>query len=72
MKEAFMIWSKGSRACLGQYVATMEIKLLVAGLMNRWSMSIGPETTDATMTQTDYFLAFPKTRECWLRFERAQ
>ena len=50
----------------------MELKLLVAGLMNQWNMSVGRETTDETMAQTDYFLAFPKSRECWLRFERAE
>lgn len=69
MKDSFITFSKGSRACLGQYVAVMELKLVVASLVNGWNVSVATETTEAVMMQQDYFLAFPKGRVCWLRFE---
>ena len=71
MKDSFLIWSKGSRACLGQYVATMELKFVVAVICNSWDVSRGAKSLAngcADMKQTDYFLAFPKARECWLDF----
>ena len=71
MKDSFLIWSKGSRACLGQYVATMELKFVVAVICNSWDISRGEKSLAndcADMKQTDYFLAFPKARECWLNF----
>ena len=71
MKDCFIIFSKGSRACLGQYVATMELKLVVASLVNGWNARLGEETTKDTMAQTDYFLAFPKARVCHLVFEKS-
>ena len=69
MKDCFIIFSKGSRACLGQYIATMELKFFVASFVNGWNMRLGKETTKETMRQTDYFLAFPKDRELWVVFE---
>jgi len=70
MKDSFIIFSKGSRSCLGQYVAFMELKLVIASLLNGWSMKLGVKTTDEVMKQTDFFLAFPKARKCWLLFEK--
>ena len=69
MKDSLIIWSKGSRACLGIYVATMELKFFVATIVNGWNFQLGPETTKESMKQTDYFLAFPKNREMHIRFE---
>ena len=69
MKDSFIIFSKGSRSCLGEYVAFMELKLVIASLVNGWNATLGPETTDEVMRQTDFFLAFPKARKCWLIFE---
>ncbi|KAL8715282.1 MAG: hypothetical protein Q9220_001240 [cf. Caloplaca sp. 1 TL-2023] len=69
MKDSFIIFSKGGRACLGQYVATMELKFIVASLLNGWNIHHAAETTSQTMGQDDYFLAFPKSRMCHLMFE---
>ncbi|KAL9124198.1 MAG: hypothetical protein Q9217_006452, partial [Psora testacea] len=70
MKDSFIIFSKGSRACLGQYVAIMELKFVVSALINQWRVAVATETTADVMRQTDYFLAFPRYRACWLVFER--
>lgn len=72
MKDSFIIFSKGSRACLGQYVATMELKLIVASLVNGWDFKLAKQTTKESMTQTDYFLAFPKNRACYLTFKETK
>ena len=72
MKDSFIIFSKGSRSCLGQYVAFMELKLVIASLVNGWSVKLGEKTTKEVMKQTDFFLAFPKGRKCWLVFEKVQ
>lgn len=69
MKDSFITFSNGSRACLGQYVAVMELKLVVASLVYGWGLELATETTEAVMRQQDYFLAFPKERVCWVRFE---
>lgn len=69
MKDSFIIFSKGSRACLGSYVAMMELKFFVSSFVNGWNMRLGPETTKESMKQTDYFLAFPKNRELHVMFE---
>ena len=71
MKDSFIIFSKGSRACLGQYVATMELKFFVVSFVNGWNLRLGRETTAETMKQADYFLGFPKARECHVIFEKA-
>ncbi|KAL8686024.1 MAG: hypothetical protein Q9218_007398, partial [Villophora microphyllina] len=61
MRDSFITFSKGSRACLGQYVATMELKFIVASLLKGWNIHHGTETSSQTMGQDDYFLAFPKS-----------
>lgn len=53
-------------------MAFMELKLVIASLVNGWDVRLGPETTDEVMKQTDFFLAFPKARKCWLVFEKAK
>lgn len=70
MKDSSIIFSKGSRACLGQYVGTMELKFIVASILNGWNIHHAVETTSQTMGQEDYFLAFPKSRMCHLVFEK--
>ena len=70
MKDSFIIFSKGSRACLGQYVAVMELKFFVASFINGWNLRLGKETTEEMMKQADYFLAFPMARECYVVFDK--
>ena len=69
MKDTFLEFSKGSRACLGQYLGMMELKLVTSMLMHGWELGLAKRTTEETMRQTDYFLAFPKDRMCWLTFK---
>ncbi|KAG8531772.1 uncharacterized protein KY384_003408 [Bacidia gigantensis] len=80
MQSSLLIWSKGSRACLGQYVATMELKFVLASLVNGWNVELDEDTKGKSgngrgrgecMEQTDYFLAFPRGRKCGIVFTPA-
>jgi len=62
------VWGKGSRACLGQYLATMELKILLAQLMNRFDVRLASEMTHEEMKMTDGFSSTPKGRCCHLVF----
>lgn len=50
----------------------MELKFIVASLLNGWHIRHSAETTSETMGQDDYFLAFPKSRLCHLVFEKVR
>lgn len=71
MKELFMPFSKGPRACLGRNLALMELKLPTARLILQTKVAVAPETTDAGMEMQDHFLALPKAGKCDLIFELA-
>lgn len=69
MKELFMPFSKGSRACLGKNLAMMELKVIAAAVIRSFSVDVASGTTDDTMTMTDHFLLLPKARKCDLVFQ---
>ena len=66
MKEAYMPFSRGSRMCIGIHLATMELKMILASVVNSWELSIGERTTDDTMSMTDHFVMMPKGGFCEL------
>ena len=68
-KELFMPFSKGSRACLGQNLAMMELKVTTAIMLMQTQISVAPGTNDEGMVMMDHFLALPKAGRCELRFE---
>lgn len=68
MKEMFMPFSKGSRACLGKNLAMMELKLVTATLLQRFVISAPPHTTPESMAMRDHFLVQPKGGRCDLIF----
>ncbi|OQO05753.1 hypothetical protein B0A48_09847 [Cryoendolithus antarcticus] len=69
MKELFMPFSKGTRACLGKNLAFMELKLVVASLFLQFGLKAPPQTTDDSMAMRDHFLVLPKGGKCDLLFE---
>jgi cytochrome P450 len=71
MKELFMPFSKGTRACLGKNLAMIELKLIVAHLVRQFQWIAAPSTTDATMDTKDYFLLLPVGGKCELVFTPA-
>jgi cytochrome P450 len=68
MKELFMPFSKGSRACLGKSLALMELKLITATLVRDFAVSLAPSCTEECMIMTDHFLVIPKGGRCELIF----
>lgn len=69
MKELFMPFSKGTRACLGKNLAMMELRLVTASLMLQFAVTAPSQTTDESMAMRDHFLVLPKAGKCELRFE---
>jgi cytochrome P450 len=71
MQEMMLLWGgKGPRVCPGQYMATMEVKLLLARLMDRFIVRLQGESTHDEMIMTDHFTLIPKGRRCGLVFTR--
>ncbi|KAK5651188.1 hypothetical protein OQA88_12736 [Cercophora sp. LCS_1] len=70
MQEMMLVWGGkgGPRACVGQYMATMELKLLLARLMDRFMVTLESEATHDEMVMTDHFVLIPKGRRCGLVF----
>jgi cytochrome P450 len=71
MKELFMPFSKGSRACLGRSLATMELKLITAALIRSYELELSSSATEDCMTMMDHFLVLPKGGKCELVFSSA-
>ncbi|KEF61168.1 uncharacterized protein A1O9_02733 [Exophiala aquamarina CBS 119918] len=71
MKELFMPFSKGSRACIGKNLAMMELKLITARLIKQFKCTVAPVTTEDSMATMDHFLLIPVGGKCELIFEVA-
>lgn len=61
-------FGKGSRACLGQHMATMQIKILLARVVARFRVRLASDATHDEMDMTDHFTLIPKGRRCGLVF----
>jgi len=71
MKELFMPFSKGTRACLGKGLALMELKLTTAALVQHYTVNTAPSMRKRDMDLKDHFLAMPKAGRCDLVFSLA-
>jgi cytochrome P450 len=67
-RDMLLVWGKGSRACLGQHLATMQVKILLARVIGRFQVRLASEATHAEMEMTDHFTLIPKGRRCGLIF----
>ncbi|ODQ54352.1 pisatin demethylase [Saitoella complicata NRRL Y-17804] len=72
MQESYMPWSKGSRACMGIHLATMEMKLIIAALLRGWRVESGEGTTEESMSMVDHFVLMPKSGRCDLVFRKLE
>lgn len=67
-REMMMSWGKGTRTCLGQYMATMDVKLTLAKVVERFAFKVAGEKTHDEMVMTDHFTLIPKGQRCGLVF----
>src|ERR1700761_2864185 len=72
MRELFMPFSKGTRACLGRNLAMMELRQVSSAILRKYSVTAAPGTTEDSMEMRDHFLAIPKAGKCELIFETAE
>ncbi|OCL06977.1 cytochrome P450 [Glonium stellatum] len=71
MKDSMLVWGKGTRTCLGQNMALMELKIMLARVMDKYAVRIRSEKTHGDMLMTDHFTLIPKGQKCELVFEIA-
>ena len=72
MKELMLVWGKGTRICLGQNMATMEMKILVSRVIDKFTVKLASEQTHDDMVMTDHFTLIPKGLKCPLVFGVAE
>ncbi|KAK5017362.1 hypothetical protein LTR16_001803 [Cryomyces antarcticus] len=65
-----MPFSRGTRACLGKNLALMELKLVTASVVKRYSVAVASSMEPGDMDLKDHFLAVPKSGRCELVFEK--
>jgi cytochrome P450 len=70
-REMWLVWGKGTRICLGQHMATMEMKIVLARLIERFAVKLAGSGTHDEMEMTDHFTLIPKGKKCSLVFEEA-
>jgi cytochrome P450 len=72
MRDATLTWGKGSRACLGRTMATMNMRIMAATVLSRLKVRLASEQTHDDMTHTDHFTLIPKGKKCMLIVEHAE
>lgn len=70
MEARLIPFGYGARLCLGKALATMEIKLLLAGIYSHYETGLSASTTDESMKQTSTHDAVPRGLSCEIQFRR--
>jgi cytochrome P450 len=70
-REMMLAWGKGTRACIGQHMATIEVKVLLSRLAYQFEFKLEGEQTHDDMVMTDHFTLIPKGKRCGLIFSEA-
>lgn len=70
-RDMFMSWGKGTRSCLGQHMAVMELKIMLARVVDEFEVSLESLKTHDDMETTDHFTLIPKGGRCGLIFSSA-
>jgi cytochrome P450 len=68
MKRLYMPFSKGGRACIGQAMALLELRLTTATLIKRYVVTVNKDLNLADMDFVDHFEMIPKGEACLLDF----
>lgn len=70
MREMFFSWGKGTRICIGMNMAIMELKILLARVINQFEVRLASEKTHRDMEMEDHYILTPKGGKCGLVFEQ--
>jgi cytochrome P450 len=65
MKKLYMPFSKGMYKCVGQAMAMVSLRIIVATLVLKYDFKLANDATVADMDWDDHFLLIPK-RGCFL------
>lgn len=68
VREMMIPWGRGTRACIGQHMATMESKISLARIIADFEVQLAGEKTHDEMVVTDHFTLIPKGQRCGLIF----
>ncbi|KAI9871912.1 MAG: hypothetical protein M1830_002299 [Pleopsidium flavum] len=69
MRDLFVPFSRGLRNCMGQNLALMELKIVTAAVLKRYTVSVGKAMRGDEMEMRDHFVLMPKAGRCELVFE---
>lgn len=70
MEFSFAPFGHGARICIGQHLAMMELRLLVANIYRRFTLSLSDTCTDYEMYQLGTLAAVPRGLRCELWVEK--
>ncbi|KAI1615918.1 cytochrome P450 [Exophiala viscosa] len=63
MRRHFMPFGLGSRICLGQNIAMLEMRLTIATLIRSFELTLPADHNPADVALKDFWLAFPASRK---------
>ncbi|KAH6697163.1 cytochrome P450 [Plectosphaerella plurivora] len=70
-RDMSLSWGKGTRSCLGQHMAVMELKIMLARVVDDFEVTLESLKTHDDMKTTDHFTLIPKGGRCGLVFSPA-
>ena len=72
MKKLYMPFNKGTRQCLGQAMALVEMRIVTATIVKKYVLSPNENTKPEDMDFMDYFIILPKGEKCLVNFAPAK
>jgi len=61
LDDKFVVFSKGSRGCVGREIAMLVLARAVAGLLGRWELTATAPFKRKNFLEMQY-------EECWIKF----
>jgi cytochrome P450 len=68
MKKLYMPFGKGARACIGQAMALLELRLITVTLIKQYVVTVNKDMNLVNMDFIDHFSMIPKGETCLLDF----
>jgi cytochrome P450 len=69
VQDAWMVWGKGNRECLGKPLAYNNIRVMVSRILSKLKVRVASEQTHDDMLHTDHLMLIPKGMKCMLIFD---